>query len=73
MAKTRKTAMVRSVPARPEDLPIFADHELELKLIKTLQLMHNTQAYTVLEYHPTWASVHFEGELEPRTITYRSK
>jgi len=73
MAKTKKAAMVRPVPARPDDLPLFANRELERKLINTLQLMQNTRAYTVLEYHQTWAFVHFEGELEPRTITFRTR
>ena len=72
MAK-RKTAMVQSPPARSEDLPLFASLELQLKLIKTLRLIKNDRSYTVLEYHQNWASVHFEGDQEPKTITYRDK
>jgi hypothetical protein len=68
---TKKKAMVQPVPARAADLPIFADPALQLRLIKTLQKQGNDRAYTVLEYHQAWASVHFEGDLEPKTITYR--
>ncbi len=71
MAK-RKTAMVQPPAGRPEDLPIFASPELEQKLIKTLKVLKNNRSYTVLEYHETWASVHFEGDLEARAITYKS-
>jgi len=70
---SKKRAMVSPPPARPEDLPIFADPQLEKKLLKTLHSMKNTRAFTVIEYHETWASVHFEGELKPRTVTYRDK
>jgi len=73
MAKTKKIAMVQPRPASNEDLPIFADLALKLKLIKTLRLLKNDRSYTVLEYHQNWASVHFEGDLEPQTITYRDK
>ena len=73
MAKTKKIAMVQPRPASNEDLPIFADLALKLKLIKTLRLLKNDRSYTVLEYHQNWASVHFEGDQEPKTITYRDK
>ncbi len=59
--------------ARASDLPIFADPALEAKLVNTLQLMGNDRAYTVLEYHATWAWVHFEGDAEAKTITYKTK
>ncbi len=68
---TKKKAMVQPPPARPADLPLFSDPVLEKKLIKTLQLRKNNRSYTVLEYHQNWASVHFEGDLEPTTITYK--
>ena len=69
----RKTAMVQPIASRPEELPLFASPELEAKLIKTLQLMGNDRAYDVLEYHATWAWVHFEGDAEGKTITYKIK
>ncbi len=68
---TKKKAMVQPAPGRPDELPIFADPELEHKLIKTLKALKNDRAYTVLEYHPSWASVHFEGDTDPKTITYK--
>jgi hypothetical protein len=72
MAK-RRVAMVQGPPLKSaEDLPIFVNPDLEDKLIKTLKLLKNTRAYTVLEYHHTWASVHFEGDLSSKTITYQS-
>ncbi len=71
MAK-KKVAMVSPKPAKPDELPLFASPELERKLIKTLHLIKNNRFYTVLEYHNTWASVHFEGDSEPKTVTYRS-
>ncbi len=70
MAK-KKVGMVQPPPGRTSDLPIFADPALEQKLIKTLQALKNTRSYTVVEYHATWASVHFEGDLEPIAITYK--
>ncbi len=73
MATKRKTAMVQPVASRPDELPIFANPDLEQRLTITLQLTGNDRAYTVLEYHPTWASVHFEGDLKPKVIHYRSK
>ncbi len=70
MAK-RKTAMVQGRPAFPEDLPLCASPALERKLIKTLHQLKNNRSYTVIEYHTTWASVHFEGDLEPTAVTYK--
>jgi hypothetical protein len=72
MSSKKKVAMVSPSPARAADLPIFADPALELRLIKTLRVLKNTRAYTVLEYHQSWASVHFEGDLEPTTVTYKN-
>jgi|GEM_PF-1705009 len=68
MAK-RRTAMVQPKPGSA-DLPIFANPALEARLIKTLKALKNDRAYTVLEYHANWASVHFEGDYNPTTITY---
>ncbi len=59
--------------ARDEELPLFADPALEAKLIKTLHLMGNDRPYVVLEYHKTWSWVHFEGDQEAKTITYRTE
>ena len=73
MAIKRKQAMVSPPPGRPADLPIFADPPLVKKLIKTLHILKNNRSYTVVEYHETWASVHFEGDPEPKTITYKDK
>jgi hypothetical protein len=62
--------MVQDPPSKGQNLPLFADPSLQMKLIHTLELQGNDRAYTVLEYHRDWASVHFEGELEPKSITY---
>ncbi len=70
---SKKKSMVQPPPGRSEDLPIFADLHLVAKLLRTLRFMQNNRAYTVLEYHATWASVHFEGDLEPRVVTYRTE
>jgi len=69
----KKKAMVQPPPARSEDLPLFASLELQLKLIKTLRHMKNDRSYTVLEYHRTYASVHFEGDAGPKTVSYKEK
>ncbi len=69
---SKKKAMVAPTPARPDELPIFADQVLVAKLLKTLQLMKNDRAYVVFEYHAGWASVHFEGDAEPVTVTYKA-
>ncbi len=66
----KKIAMVQGPPVRTEDLPIFTDPFLEVLLSKTLKALKNDRAYTVLEYHQTWALVHFEGAFEPQPITY---
>ncbi len=71
MATKKKKAMVSPPPGRVSDLPIFASPALEKKLIKTLQLRKNNRSYTVIEYHESWASVHFEGDNEPTTVTYK--
>lgn len=68
-----KVPMVQPAPKKPSEMSIFADDELKKKLIKTLRLMKNNRSYTVLEYHQNWASVHFEGDHEPKSITYRDK
>ncbi len=70
---SKKKAMVSPPPGRTSDLPIFADPVLVRKLLKTLQLLKNDRAYTVLEYHENWASVHFEGVQQPKTVTYKEK
>lgn len=72
-SSSRKIAMVQPRPASNQDLPIFADLALKLRLIKTLRLLKNNRAYTVLEYHQNWASVHFEGDQDPKVVTYRDK
>ncbi len=72
MAKKR-TAMVAPIPARPDDLPIFADPALVDRLLRTLKARKNDRAYTVIEYHTSWASVHFEGDTDPVTVTYTDK
>ncbi len=69
-SKRPKMAMVAPAPARPDELPIFADPALHDRLLRTLKAMKNNRSYTVIEYHKSWASVHFEGDLEPKTITY---
>lgn len=71
MPKTRKTAMVSPVAKPASDLPIFADDDLQLKLLKTLKSLKNDRAYVVLEYHSKWASVHFEGDADPIMIHYK--
>lgn len=72
MAK-RKAAMVQPSPAKAEDMLDIASTDLQLKLIETLRRMKNDRAYTVLAYHKTWAMVHFEGDPEPKAITYKEK
>ncbi len=69
MAK-KKTAMVQPAAGRPGDLPLFADTKLQMKLINALEDQGNDRAYVVLEYHATWASVHFEGDENPKIINY---
>jgi hypothetical protein len=67
----RKIAMVQPVSKPVSDLPLFTDAELQVKLLKALQVLKNDRAYVVLEYHNTWAAVHFEGASEPTTIKYK--
>jgi hypothetical protein len=77
--KARKTAMVspavlyggQPVAKPASDLPLFTEAEQQAKLIKTLQALKNDRAYTVLEFHNKWASVHFEGDTNPTMIHYK--
>jgi ABC-type Fe3+-hydroxamate transport system substrate-binding protein len=74
MARSRKTAMVQGPPVRSVvELPIFADPFLQDKLVKTLRARKNNRAFIVVEYHNTWASVHFEGDAQPTMIEYLDK
>jgi len=67
----RQALLTGPPPGRTADLPLFADPTLEAKLIKALQTLKNNRAFTVLEYHSLWASVHFEGDSEPTTVIYK--
>ncbi len=66
----KKKAMVQPPAGRPDDLPLFADPALEARLIKTLQKKGNDRPYTVIEYHTTWAAVHFSGDEKPIIVKY---
>ncbi len=66
----KKMAMVQPIASRPEELPLFADQKLQIKLIKALADLGNDRPYVVLEYHATWAAVHFEGDEKPQIIKY---
>jgi len=54
--------------ASTADLPMWANPDLELKLIKVLKQRKNDRPYVVLEYHATWASVHFQGDDQPVVV-----
>ncbi len=69
MASKKKVAMVQPPPSVSE-LPVFADPALEHRLLKALQKIKNNRAFTVVEYHSSWASVHFEGDIQPTKIDY---
>ncbi len=66
----KKTAMVQPAAGRPDDLPLFADPKLQSKLIKALKARGNDRPYVVLEYHATWAAVHFQGDEKPQIVKY---
>ncbi len=68
----KKKAMVQPSPARPSHMPWIVSPELKQKLIRTLKLLKNTRAYSVLEYHSRYAVVHFEGDYQATTIPYKN-
>jgi hypothetical protein len=71
-AASVKVAMVTPVP-QTSDHPVIIGPGSAAKLAVALQILGNDRAYTVIKVKGNTWTVHFEGDSEPKVITFEGE
>lgn len=68
----KKTAMVQPAPTVP-GTAAHVPSSASVKLAMALQIIGNDRAYTVINIEGNIWTVHFEGDIEPKVITFEDE